>query len=495
MNKHVKNIETSLNSSVQQMIPKDMFDRIAQNIAQEERTICMNTNIPAKPIKKKFLTRRIGAVAAACVILMCGVFGGSYYFNNLAIDSVVNIDVNPGIEISTNKNDMVLNVTAINSDAEKVLDGMNLKNTDLKIAVNAIIGSMAKNGYLTNGENSILVTVQNHDVERAAHVRNIVLSDIDVSLKENNLTASVVNQTIADNDAAKGFATEHGITFGKSTFVLNLCAKDASLDPAVLAKMSLKDIAALVVEKHIDIRDIVDYDKDDSIWENIEETVHDSDETVDKDAEDDSDKDPNEDTDEDDTEDDADNDTDNDTEHDPDEDTDEDTDQEVNPSPGAISTAKAKEIALAHAGVSTAQATFFFVELDTDDAAPAYDIEFTANGVEYDYEIHPDTGAIISCRTEAAEESDESDQTTDAAAETGSDPAQSYVITLEQAKDAALQHAAISDSAVVFSKGKIDMDEAIPVYELDFCVGSMEYAYEIDALTGSVLHHESAAKD
>lgn len=35
--------------------------------------------------------------------------------------------MNPGIEIQTNRNDVVLDVTAVNSDAEKVLDGMNLK--------------------------------------------------------------------------------------------------------------------------------------------------------------------------------------------------------------------------------------------------------------------------------------------------------------------------------------------------------------------------------
>ena len=146
---------------------------------------------------------------------------------------------------------------------------MDLRKTDLKIAVNAIIGSMVRNGYIVDGENGILVSVQNDDAAKASRMRSLVLSDINASLDTNHVSASVLNQTLTETASAKAFAQEQGISTGKAVFVLNLERKDSSLSAETLAQMSLKEITAVIVEKGIDIRDIVDYDADDGIWETI----------------------------------------------------------------------------------------------------------------------------------------------------------------------------------------------------------------------------------
>ena len=59
-----------------------------------------------KGINKKFniFSRGfIGVAAAACVFLVVGIVGVPYYGNNFVPDSHVDIDVNPGVEIVTNK--------------------------------------------------------------------------------------------------------------------------------------------------------------------------------------------------------------------------------------------------------------------------------------------------------------------------------------------------------------------------------------------------------
>ncbi len=457
-NNQFKHIEKRLSDASKQMIPEDMYNRITQSIAQEERKMSMNTTTTVPTAGKKRLARWLGVAAAVCILLVCGIFGGNYYFNNLRVDSIVDIDVNPGIEISTNKKDVVLDVIAVNSDAEKVLDGMNMKNIDLKVAVNAIIGSMVKNGYLVDGENSILVTVQNKDAQRAAHIRNLILSDINESLKDNNITASVVNQTVADNADAKEFAAAQGISFGKATLILNLCAKEAALNGDTLARMSIREIAALVVEKNIDIRDIVDYDADDSIWENIKDAVDDADE-----------------------------------------------DNNDNQSTTAISAAKAKEIALAHAGISASDASFIRAELDTDDGVQVYEIEFTSGTAEYDYEVNAQTGAVITFSKEALEIVDPGVSEPETAKpeitkpettkpET-TKPSQGSVITAAEAKEIALNHAGVSAASATFVKVELDTDDGVQIYEVEFCVGATEYDYEINALTGSVIQYESEIDD
>ncbi len=65
---------------------------------------------------------------------------------------------------------------------------------------------------------------------------------------------------------------------------------------------------------------------------------------------------------------------------------------------GLISEARAKELALAHAGFSEAQVTFSKCKLDYHDynnGVTKYEVEFTANGVEYEIEINAKTEEIL----------------------------------------------------------------------------------------------------
>lgn len=440
-----KKIQKNLSDAVRQMIPDDMYERISQNIVPDtERIMNMNTPVTVKKSPMKW----IGIAVAACLLIVCGTLGGFYYSGNMMVDSIVDIDVNPSIEIFTNKKDKVLYVSAVNEDADKIIDGMNLKNVDLKVAVNAIIGSMVQNGYLIDDQNGILVSVQNDDTQKASKIRNLVISDIQNSLVNNNVTASVINQTLTDIEKAKAFAAENNISIGKAVFVCNLAAKEPSLDASALAKMSLKEIAALVVEKNIDIRDIVDYDSDDSIWENISDEVEDiNDEDDDR------------------------------------------SDNHSNNSDAVITMAQAKEIALKDAGVSASDVSFTEVKSDTYNGQKIYEIEFVYQNTEYDYEIHAITGKIISSEKESKKDSD--GQIASKNQNTSTDA----FISASKAKEIALKHAGISAAAFIKAELDCDDDDDIPKYEIEFYSDATEYDYEINAKTGEILHYESETDD
>jgi len=57
---------------------------------------------------------------------------------------------------------------------------------------------------------------------------------------------------------------------------------------------------------------------------------------------------------------------------------------------------QAEVIALEHAGFTAEQVTGLHSSYEIDDGIPAYEIEFAANGKEYDYNIHAETGEILS---------------------------------------------------------------------------------------------------
>ena len=56
----------------------------------------------------------------------------------------------------------------------------------------------------------------------------------------------------------------------------------------------------------------------------------------------------------------------------------------------------AEAIALEHAGAAADQVKFLHSEYEIDDRIPQYDVEFYYNNTEYNYEIHAETGEILS---------------------------------------------------------------------------------------------------
>ena len=477
-----EDIEKKLDTAVSGMIPEDMFKRISENI------VSVDAERMEKGMKKKFNIFGkgfVGVAAAACVLFAVGVVGVPYYGNNYVPDSHVDIDVNPGVEIVTNKKNKVLEVQSTNQDGAAVIDGMNLKNTELKVAVNALIGSMVQKGYIQNDNTGILVTVRNDNEDKANKVKAEVLNDINTALSTNSVQATVINQTVKTTVDAKKFAAENNISIGKAVFVLNLAAKDTSLDAKELAKMKVSEIASLVVQKGIDIRDIVDYDSDDSIWENIADAIED----IDEDA----------------------------------------REKEIatsaavenstaaattpQPAPtqpaatvapattaaqsnntvGDIGIEKAKEIAMSHAGVSAGSVSFVKAKIDHEDGVKVYDIEFYSGNVEYDYEINAATGAIVSFDQDIENYEIPTQPAAPTQAQSAAPTQVASVISVDRAKQIALSHAGVSGAS--FKKVKLDKDDGVRVYEIEFKVGNVEYEYDIDASSGAIISSSSEIDD
>ena len=65
------------------------------------------------------------------------------------------------------------------------------------------------------------------------------------------------------------------------------------------------------------------------------------------------------------------------------------------PATGDIGSDKAKATALAHAGLTESQTTWIRVEKDADDGRVEYEVEFKADGMEYEYTIDAATGAVL----------------------------------------------------------------------------------------------------
>lgn len=64
----------------------------------------------------------------------------------------------------------------------------------------------------------------------------------------------------------------------------------------------------------------------------------------------------------------------------------------------------------------------------------------------------------------------------------------------EKAKKTALDHAGLTESEVTFIRTKLDYDDGIAEYEIEFYKDITEYDYNIDAITGEIRSYDSDAE-
>ena len=142
-----------------------------------------------------------------------------------------------------------------------------------------------------------------------------------------------------------------------------------------------------------------------------------------------------------------------------------------------IGEAKAKDLALNHAGLKEEDVSFVRSRLDYDDGRLVYEVEFyTADYQEYDYEIDALTGDVLSYDYDA--------EGYTAPVSNGSS------LTAEQAKELALAQVPGATAQDIW-EFETDYDDGRLEYEGKILYNSMEYEFEIDGYSGAFRSWEA----
>ena len=389
-------MEQRLAAALEKTAPDDMSGVLSRCEARKGTVIPMTT--------KKTANRKWTTLVAAClaVMLLCG--GGVFYQQAHAVASVVSLDVNPSIELKVNRSEKVLACTPLNEDAKAILadmsNGADLKGAKLDVAVNAIVGSLVRNGYLDSISSAIMISVEDKDVARAEKLQRELTSAVDGVLQTSEAKAAVLTQTLTQDATREQQARENNISSGKAALVNRVLAINPSLKFDALAKLSVeelkdlaeagapampigKDAAAYAAEQYAGTTALdsvtaeVDSELDEFPAHYEVEIMSQSGEEFEykidaytgaileskREAADG---------------------------------TEVPVVQPSKPAPtGDIGHAKAKSIALHHAGVSENKAYDMEIELDDEDGTLVYEVEFKSGNMEYSYEINAATGAIL----------------------------------------------------------------------------------------------------
>lgn len=185
------------------------------------------------------------AVAAAILLLVGGAAGIQTYNTNHSVASTVLLDVNPSVEIQVNKNERVLNVIAHNEDGKKIIGDMDFEGSNLDVTVNALIGSMLTNGYLSEIANSILVSVDGRDAEKNAALQARLTEEINRLLQTDTFSGAVLSQTITPDTELQELADTNHISVGKAQLIQKILSANPLHTFDELAQLSINELNLL----------------------------------------------------------------------------------------------------------------------------------------------------------------------------------------------------------------------------------------------------------
>lgn len=251
-------IEKRLASALNAAAPDMLDDLMAELDLNEKQEPSMKEKLAdgeddryKKAVVRSRTFRTLISCAAAFILLVGGV---TVWKNmNQKVLAVVDIDVNPSIELSINGKEKVVDVTAVNKDGEAILDGMDLKGSDIKTACNAIVGSMLTKGYLNDKSNSILLSVSSGDPSKGRAIETELSDGISSYMGSSPVTSAVLGQYVEDSDDLKEFASDNGISTGKAQLIRSLLAKEgAKMTEDSLLSLSTQELIVLGQERDVD---------------------------------------------------------------------------------------------------------------------------------------------------------------------------------------------------------------------------------------------------
>ena len=133
--------------------------------------------------------------------------------------SLVTLDINPSIQLQLDEKDKVIDAIAVNDDAKKVLEDMDLKQADANVAMNAVLGSLVKNGYLNANQNTVLLSVENDDDKARVALEDELSQYIYTTLKSYSIEGAIYSQDIDIDDDIESLMNKYSISYGKANLI------------------------------------------------------------------------------------------------------------------------------------------------------------------------------------------------------------------------------------------------------------------------------------
>ncbi len=169
--------------------------------------------------------------------------------------SYVTVDINPSVEVISNKKGIVISVNALNDDAQVLLEGETLEGKTTADVVVEIADLAIKLGYLREGGN-VCITASADSEEIEAKVNDAINKAMNKFKEQKQFAFEVVDGAKQIGRDIVEKAEELGVTAGKYRLILRAMAFDSTLTFEAAKEMSAGELNEIVKSGREELKDL-----------------------------------------------------------------------------------------------------------------------------------------------------------------------------------------------------------------------------------------------
>ncbi len=210
----------------------------------------------------EFIRDNAQKVAMAAAALVCVFLGtGIYSYNNLMAASYMSVDVNPSLEYTLNRMDKVIDVRALNDDAERIVEELKeagIKHATVAETISETTRILEKENYIAEDKDNVMLVGIT-----GANKRKSVDIDAQVhTIADSEMVDRVSVYTLETSKKDREEARKRGVSAGRYATAKAICDKNnvdmSSISDADFDELSHRSVASLVKEETDEPVDDVD---------------------------------------------------------------------------------------------------------------------------------------------------------------------------------------------------------------------------------------------
>ena len=233
-------IKTRLRDEMADLAPDRLEDLLAACDAQPQDTTPQSVPVPM-PAPRRPVWKPLAA-AAVFVLLLGGIFG--YRALDQSVCTVI-VDINPSVTLTVNRLGRVKAVNTGNTDAAALLADTDLQGERTQDALGTLTDALVDADYLTDADNTLLVTVEGASAAWAQKLGKAVYDAAQASAQQRQFSAAVLCQQAADAEQMRTDADAWQVSPGKAALAETI-ALQTQLDTAqALSALPVQDLLVL----------------------------------------------------------------------------------------------------------------------------------------------------------------------------------------------------------------------------------------------------------
>ena len=234
-------IETRLRDEMADLAPDRLEDLLAACDAQPQESVPQESAPQPAPACRRPVWKPLAA-AAVFVLLIGGIFG--YRALDRSVCTVI-VDINPSVTLTVNRLGRVKAMDTGNADAAALLADIDLAGARTQDALDTLTDALTDADYLTDADNTLLVTVEGASAARAQKLGKAVYDAAQASAQQRQFSAAVLCQQAADSDQTRTDADAWQVSPGKAALAETI-ALQTQLDTAqALSALPVQDLLVL----------------------------------------------------------------------------------------------------------------------------------------------------------------------------------------------------------------------------------------------------------